>query len=94
MTVALNPTLKPFLNVAEAAKFLRISREKLYGDIRQGLIPAIRLGPRTTRIATSLLMDMAGMSIPAQPIESPKERPKSKKATAPKKPSGLRRRKK
>lgn len=42
--------LRTFLTIPEAADELRVSEDKVKALIADGRLPAVRLGPRTTRI--------------------------------------------
>jgi len=44
------PSLPAILTISEAAQYLRIGRNQCYEAARQGLLPTIRLGPRTLRV--------------------------------------------
>jgi len=65
MTSFPNPTTRPLLTVEEAADLLGISRSTAYRRVEDGTLPVIRLGTRTTRIATAELLAMLGL-----PVES------------------------
>ncbi len=49
----------PFLTVKEAASLLGVSTRTVYGWIRDGRIPSVRLGPKLLRVPTEQLMELA-----------------------------------
>lgn len=49
----------PFLTVAEAAAFLRISRATLFAMIAKGAIPSVRIGARRLFRRSDLLQFVA-----------------------------------
>jgi excisionase family DNA binding protein len=48
------------LTVEEASVLVRVPRNGVYGVIRAGLLPAVRLGPRRIRIAKAALREVFG----------------------------------
>ncbi len=48
----------PLLTVKEAAQMLGVSTRTVYGWIKDGRIPSIRLGPKLLRVPLERLMDM------------------------------------
>ena len=42
----------PFVTVAELAEYWLVSRKQVYKQIKGGLLPALRIGPRLLRIRT------------------------------------------
>jgi excisionase family DNA binding protein len=51
--------MRRFHTVPEAAKILRVTQSHLRKLIREGALPAIRLGPKTVRIPGKVLRNLA-----------------------------------
>lgn len=55
-------TAPDILTVEEASVLVRVPRNGVYGVIKAGLLPAVRLGPRRIRIAKEALREVFRVS--------------------------------
>ena len=70
MTNVPDPNEKPLLTVDEAESLLGVSRSTIYRRINDGTLPSIRLGARSTRLATAEVLRMLGFVAPASETSS------------------------
>ena len=65
MTNVPDPSVKPLLTVEEVGNLLGVSRSTVYRRIKDGTLPSIRLGARSTRVATAEILRMLGFVVSA-----------------------------
>lgn len=73
MTNVPDPSVKPLLTVDEAESLLGVSRSTVYRRINDGTLPSIRLGARSTRLATAEILRMLGFVATVDNKPEPKE---------------------
>lgn len=69
------PYARDYISVQEAVAMFGISRDTIYRLIRKGVLPAVNIGQRLTRVNKSVLLDKVPLR--TEPIDRSKPLPRS-----------------